>query len=426
MESQQLKPVKIKLNNGTASGMYILLREDEIRFTKDGETRAPNRIYKIEVAVETVNRNKRCRGKQSFVIPKGTSIVKAVVSLLGKKAEMIKTLKAKGTLKVEKVKVIKEDPLDRTLKTLFEIWINNKSINSKPNTIRTYKVVFNTHLKPLWKKNIDEITEQDIQILINKMLNKKMKPNTIKSAKRVLKPLLEINDVNLNWKKIEIPKDESNRKYTKSYDDTVKIVNALNKYPHIIANGVFKFLLTGRRLTETLYLQYENLNYENNTFTIPKELAKTKKDFTFNLTPILIQAIKSQKTNSGRIFRMEQRQMLTHFKTAMASIGIYDMVLHDIRSMVAQTALDHGANIYDVSKMLAHQKVATTESRYVEGGAKQASNAQEIFSSTAKLELIEDIEAVEIIEDKFSQIKKLYPNASDDKIKEAIALLEDL
>ena len=58
MESQQLKPVKIKLNNGTASGMYILLKEDEIRFTKDGETRAPNRIYKIEVAVETVNRNK--------------------------------------------------------------------------------------------------------------------------------------------------------------------------------------------------------------------------------------------------------------------------------------------------------------------------------------------------------------------------------
>ena len=33
------------------------------------------------------------------------------------------------------------------------------------------------------------------------------------------------------------------------------------------------------------------------------------------------------------------------------------MVVHDIRSMVAQTALDNGADIYDVSKMLAHQKL---------------------------------------------------------------------
>ena len=428
MVSARVKPIKIKLNNGTASGMYILINDDELKFTKDNETKPPNRIYKIEIAIETMFKNKRCRGKQTFTIPKGTSIVKAVSSLLGKKDEMIRTLKSKGTLKLNKIKIVKVNSSDRTLENIFKVWINNKAINSKPNTIRVYKVIFNTHLKPFWKKKIDNIFENDIQELVNGMINNKMMPNTIKSVKRVLKPLLEINDVLLNWKKIEIPKDDSNRKYTKSKEDTLKIVNTLNNYHHPIANGVFKFLLTARRLTETLYLTYDDLDYENNTFTIPKELAKTKKDFTFNLTPVLVDAIKSQKGNSGRIFKMEQRQMLEHFKIAMASIGIHDMVLHDLRSMVAQTALDNGASIYDVSKMLAHQKVATTEARYVEGGANQASNAQDIFSKTAnikkQLELIDNIEDVEVIEDKFLQLKKIYPNASDRKIKNAIEILE--
>ena len=112
MASTRVKPIKVKLNNGTASGMYILINDEELKFTKENETKPPNRIYKIEIAIETMHNNKRCRGKQTFTIPKGTSIVKAVS-----------------------------------------------------------------------------------QELVNGMINNKMMPNTIKSAKRVLKPLLEINDI---------------------------------------------------------------------------------------------------------------------------------------------------------------------------------------------------------------------------------------
>ena len=36
----------------------------------------------------------------------------------------------------------------------------------------------------------------------------------------------------------------------------------------------------------------------------------------------------------------------------------YDLHLHDL---VAQTALDNGANIYDVSALLAHSNIATTK-----------------------------------------------------------------
>lgn len=423
-----MKPIKIRLSQGDlrAQGMYILLEEDEEKYTKTGITSPPNRIYKIEIAVETVVNNKRCRGKRSFNIPKGTSITKAIESLLGKKDELIKTLKDKGSLKIEKIVIEKQDTKSRVLNDLFDMWINKKKINKKPNTVRVYSVYYNAHVKEnIGKKIIDDITEHDIQIeVINTMVNSKLGGNTIQGMKRILKPLFEENDRLLNWKKIELPNAPKARKYYRSKEDTLKIVEALNNYYHPIARGVFKFLLTGRRVNEVLYLTHENGNYKDMKFTILAKYAKTNKDFDFPLTQTLIEAIKEQKTKSGRIFKLEHRMILEHFKSVLNKIGIYDMVVHDIRSMVAQTALDNGADIYDVSKMLAHQKVATTEASYIEGGLNQAKKAQEVFEKAIQTDYKEFIEDAEIIENKFSVIKKLYPNVDDKIIEYVISILD--
>ena len=68
------KPYKIKLSNGTASGMYLIASEDEIKFDKDGNTKAPSgRTYKIQIEVEAIYNNQRKRGKKSFVKAKKSS-----------------------------------------------------------------------------------------------------------------------------------------------------------------------------------------------------------------------------------------------------------------------------------------------------------------------------------------------------------------
>jgi integrase len=423
-----MKPYKIKLSSGDkrAQGMYILLDTSEEKYTKSGITAPPNRIYKIEIAVEVIVEGKRCRGKRNYSIPKGTSITKAVESLQGKKNELINTLKDEGTLKKEKISTDSIDVSSRVVNDLFEIWINKKKINKKPNTIRLYSINYNVHIKPkIGKKLIDDVCEYDIQQnIINPMVNANLGANTIKVTKRVLKPLFEENDIILNWKKIELPKAPKARKYKRPKEETDKIVESLYNYPHTIARGVFKFLLTGRRVNEILYLTHENIDYINMKYTILAKYAKTDKDFDFPLTSILVEAIKEQNTKTGRIFRLEQRRILEHFKSAMAKLEIYDMVVHDIRSMVAQTALDNGADIYDVSKMLAHQKVSTTEASYIEGGLNQAKKAQDVFEKAIKLPYKETIEDAQIVEDKFSIIKNLFPNANDEIITYAIDILE--
>ena len=65
-----------------------------------------------------------------------------------------------------------------------------------------------------------------------------------------------------------------------------------------------------------------------------------------------------------------------------------------------------------------------SEKRYVDKNKDHAQKALDKFTSATTLLLEEEIIDVEVVEDKFSAIKKLYPNASDKQINEAMKILE--
>ena len=415
----EVKPTKIKLNNGSASGMYMLLGVNEHKLTSKGETQPPNRIYKIEIAVEATYNNKRCRGKKTFNIPKGTSLAKAVSTLLGERELMKETLRTKGTLKTKKVKVINAKAVDRTFSSTYDSWINTKSINSSASTIKTYNGCYKTHLKPLYKKLIDDITEDDIQRIVNDMINKNRSAPTISTVKIVLKQLLEVNDVMLNWKKIVLPRNDNSRSF-KGDDIQAKLISkTLLEYKHPTARAVFAFLLSGRRIGETLLMEHKHINKAQGTFTLPREITKTKTEVTYQLTPMLINAINSQKTTKGLVFDLKRDAMNYHFKKAMRSIGIYDMRMHDLRSMVATVALRNGADMYSVSKMLSHKLMSTTEKSYLGSGVEKSIEAQETFQSL----ICDTVIDVEVVIDEFTELKKIYPNATDEKIYKIIKMM---
>lgn len=427
------RPFKIQLSSGLASGMYLLASEDEIKYDSAGNTKAPSkRSYKIQIEVEAIYNNSRKRGKKSFNVPKGTSMTKAVQSLQGKKYEMINTLKTKGTLKTKKLVVHNIKQLDSS--DFYNCWLafyeTQLATNKiKESTYKIYRYTFNAYFTPLYKKDLKEITIQDIQNIINTALAKKKSPATISRIKPTIKPLLEHYDVILNWKKLIEPKVDNERKYKKSKEDTINIIDTLLSYEHLAMRAIFHFSLTGRRIGEILAIRYENIDWESNTYLIPKEDVKTRKQMEFSLTPHLIEAIKSMGKikKSGLVFTYNPKWVLVHFKRCMASIGIYDLHLHDLRSLVAQTALDNGANIYDVSALLGHTNIATTEKRYVDKNKELAQKALDKFTSATSLledSIEEEIIDVEIEENKYLAIKKLYPNASNEQIDKAMKILE--
>ena len=424
-EADSMNSVKIKLNNGSASGMYILLEDDEIKYTKTNETKPPRRAYKIQIEIEVIYNHKRCRGKRTFNIRKGTSLVTAVDSLLGKRNEMRNTLREKGTLKVESKAITKVDTSNRVFKDIYDLWIQNKKIEGKAsNTLILYDSCYKNHLKSLYTKKIDDITVDMIQNIINGMINKKLSAGTMKVIRALLKPLLELYDVDLNWKKISFPEVNSDRTFKKSDAEAKLIADVLLTYPHPILRGVFSFLLTGRRVGEILLLEYEDIDFSNNTFTLRKEITKTNTEVTYQLTSVLIDAVKSQKIVKGKIFDTCHGNVRYHFNKAMRSINIYSMTPHDLRSMVAVVSLRNGANVYDVSKMLSHKKISTTESRYLSDGVETATNAQQVFNKliSTPTEIID----TELLSKEFSTLKELYPNATDEKIYEIIEIISKL
>ena len=414
-------PFKIKLEAGDkrAQGMYILLKPSEEKYTAKGVTATPNRNYKIEIAIEAIYKNKRCRGKKVFNITKGTSIIRAVESMISKRNEMILILKEKGTLKTENIKLPKVDPKDRSFENVYQAWINVKRIDKRANTIKVYEVCYKNYLSNAFNKMIiDDITENHIQNLINEAIEKKKKPTTIKTIKLVMQPLLEVNDVMLNWKKIVFPKHTSERKFKGSHEEAMKIAKALLTYDHPTIRGIFAFLLTGRRVNEVLQLKHEHVNYKNNTFVIPAENSKNRKEHTFKLLPILQKAIQEQKTTTGRIFDMGRDNTIYHFKKCMRSIDIHNMVMHDLRSMVGVVSLRNGADIFSVSKMLSHSNLSTTQRSYLTDGSELALGAQstiEMLINSNNQNIID----VEIEDNKFLAIKKLYPIATDEQIKKS-------
>ncbi len=407
--------------------MYLLAQEDEIKLDKADNTKAPNRNYKIQIEVEAIYNNKRCRGKKIFSIPKGTSMVKACLSMIGNRITMIETIKEKGTLKVDKIILENIDNDDRKFKTCFEKFIQNRKIATrkygKPasdNTIRNYTAFYKRHLSIFDNREVDSITVNDIEKLRNSMLEAKLKPATIKPMKVIMKQILDEYDVIINWNKIIFLTPDNVRKYDRDIEETIKIVNLLYNYlpegsgRKYEINAIFKLLLTGRRISECTNLKYEYLDLKQMMIKYPKTVTKTKKEYEFILPPDVLESIQkiAPLKSKGKIFTIHSKTILLHFKAMMNDIGIHDMVLHDIRSLVAQTALNNGATLFDVATMLSHSNTKTTETRYIQGNSIQSANALNTFQKA----ISDDIIDVEVIEDEFIVLKKLYPNATKDKI----------
>ncbi|MFA9240194.1 MAG: tyrosine-type recombinase/integrase, partial [Candidatus Paceibacteria bacterium] len=91
--------------------------------------------------------------------------------------------------------------------------------------------------------------------------------------------------------------------------------------------------------------------------------------------------------------------------------------IHDIRHMIASTLLQNGTAIADISVMLGHQSVQTTERIYSTTSKEQATRAVQALDTLIMSN--DDIEK----QNKLNKLRILLPEKTD---KELIALLEIL
>lgn len=412
-----MKFVTIDIQNKYCKGIYLFTN---LKSITDAKQVKPSEFYKFELRT-------RVDGKlaKKVIEVKNKSFVKALEYVASLKDEFREDIKKYGTIRNKKrVDVTSYNPNKKNFLELANEYIEYKSPNWKPSTITNNKNALLVRGTALHYKYIEDITIKDIQNIANKM-NLDFKPHTVRGTLASIRSFLTYNESKITWQKLKKPVVEKIH-YQFELEDTKIIIAAMRIYSKMIVNdevyyqyleikNVFLFLLNGRRINEVLSLTFDNTTAS--TYTITAERSKINKSLTFDLTPELKQALEEQRkiNSSDKVFHFAQNTIRRHFYSLLKGLGYPKIRIHDIRHMIASTLLQNGTPIADISVMLGHQSVQTTERVYSTTSKKQATKAVQALDALVKPNNDDETN------NKLDKLRILLPEKTDEQL---LALLE--
>lgn len=231
-------------------------------------------------------------------------------------------------------------------------------------------------LKFFKDKKLSEITPKDIDDYKQLRLSK-VKPATVNRELQILRHLFNLA---YRWKKFfgRNPVSESGllevhnqveRILTPEEEEKLLTCSPLHLRPIIITA-----LNTGMRKGEILSLRWVDVDLENNVVTIRQEVSKSKKTRRIPINTTLRKLLLEQRLKSGGslfvFLNSEGNPYKRHdsvkgaYERTCKKSGIKGLRFHDLRHTFASRALEAGANVVAVSRILGHADLKTTM-RYV-------------------------------------------------------------
>jgi integrase/recombinase XerD len=243
------------------------------------------------------------------------------------------------------------------------------------STLRTYRSEFLQLLRLLKKKNVNELSADDIRrYLVYAMDKEGIKENTVHSRLNALKFYFEqvLKKEKFFW---EIPRPKKPLILPKllNEEELRKLFNALRNKKHKAM--LFTAYSAGLRVSEIVNLKISNI--DSGRMQILIERAKGKKDRYVNLSPVLLDILRKYMAMykpRPRVYLFESEQtgeaypartVQQIFSNAKNSAGIRKEVgIHSLRHSFATHLLDKGTDIRYIKELLGHFDIKTTE-RYL-------------------------------------------------------------
>jgi site-specific recombinase XerD len=239
-------------------------------------------------------------------------------------------------------------------------------------TTLTYKTTFNMLLKYLGDIQLIDLTHKKIEEYIQFQI----RTNSIHSGR---KDLINIK-ASLNWavqnnyllenpsKSIKriIPPQKLPLYYTR--EDFQKLLDVIDKED--VKDLVIFAVNTGLRQSELLNLQFRQVNFNNRTIILDNQthITKSKRIRSVPLNETAFNII--QKRNNGReqnVFTIresgiKQDWIVHNFKKYVLKAKVNPKLhFHSLRHTFASWLVQKGISIYEVSKLLGHADIKTTE-----------------------------------------------------------------
>lgn len=228
---------------------------------------------------------------------------------------------------------------------------------------------YNLHIKaPLGSKRLRDISNADIERIKAKMAERGLSPRTRKTINEILSPLFvfaeknkyiakgsspEIDPVKIpSQKKIVISAAEKLQKLYVAIN-TVYADNPMYRAMFLI------WLLLAKRKTETLYLRWENIDFENGYIWLTSDTTKTDENQRFYLPPEIKQVLLEFRESSGYIFKnyetgLPLENVYRQVKKIKEASGLPEFTPHYCRNLLVSAAHTRGVDTSNLSGALGH------------------------------------------------------------------------
>jgi integrase len=228
--------------------------------------------------------------------------------------------------------------INMTLRQACDKYIEQRSAILSPSTKNSYESIARNRLKFIMNKNINDITQEDIQSAINED-SKEVAPKTCKNAKGLLTAVMSAYRPNFDFNVI-LPARQRVEYYVPSKSEINTILNASAgtemEIPLLLA------AYGGMREGEVCAVEYNDI--KKNIIHVNKSMAKSVNDHKVSWV------IKSPKSyagdryieypdfvikrigkGTGRIVILNPQQVYKRFKDILKKCNIDDFRFHDIR-----------------------------------------------------------------------------------------------
>ena len=365
------KLTKINLLKADCRNIYFVNNDD--LFGGKEITNAPtyiSRDFKLVLRVTHTNQsNIRTQTKKTFSFSKKITFLQAIRRVSAHREELLKNL-IEGKHREERVRI-------PTLKQAWDDYVDMKKNQLSPNTLVSYTTFMNKWIlskTSLANTSIDKVTTKQLQKIVNEILEQGKSPRTAKSVKETMRPLfkqfllqgiLKLNPADL----LQIPKFNNEVSIDLPEEKVKELYEILYNYPIEPFRSIFIWLSHGRRQNEILSLQWEDINLNNNTYTIRFENNKVRKPMTYKLSNELLKTLEYLGVReNGFIFhaqkdstkKMSKETVRNHWNKVLEELGI-KIRIHDLRHLIGGTLVSSGKTLEQVASVLGHTSTSVTK-----------------------------------------------------------------
>ena len=260
-----------------------------------------------------------------------------------------------------------------------EIYLKHAQTVNK-SFVHISRMLRNQIIPVFGKYLLNAITRRDLQKFLDNILAKGCKGGTVNRYRSLLLRMFNLAvqweylaDSPIKGKSLSRQKESPGRDVFLTESESRQFLTALDNLPNRITACALKLLtLTGKRHGETLSMKWSDVSLEEGIIYLRQEMTKANRAEKVFLSKLAKETLKElwELRVNGNPYVFPGNKPGRHLTTCrrafnkakkMAGITKQGVTIHTLRHSFASQLLANGASLFEVSKMLNHADMKTTQ-----------------------------------------------------------------